>query len=73
MTSFNKREPQPKGKGDIVLDYVVDALMERAELGKEKYGTYLHANNGRNALVDALQESMDLTMYLAQAVMESIE
>jgi len=73
MTDPNKREPSPRGKGDVVLDYVLNALLDRAELGKAKYGTYLRANNGRDSLVDALQEAMDLVMYLAQAVMESIE
>lgn len=71
--TFNEREPQPTGNGDRVLDYVLEALIERAELGKKKYGTYLRVDNGRDPLVDALQEAMDLVMYLAQAIMEKNE
>ena len=63
-------EPKPK-KGSIhILDLVQQDLVDRAEAGKKKYGTYLEANNGRNALMDAYQEALDLCMYLRQAIEE---
>lgn len=40
----------------------------RAQMGREKYGTYLLTNNGRNALVDAYQEALDMIVYLRQAI-----
>lgn len=49
-----------------VLDVVVKELTQRAEFGKKKYGTYLYTDNGRDALQDAIEEAMDLVMYLVQ-------
>lgn len=51
--------------GDPVAD-----LRERALAGEKKYGTPLRAHNGRDALVDAYQEALDLVMYLSQLFME---
>jgi hypothetical protein len=45
-------------------------LIEREAMGKAKYGTVLQTHNGRNPLVDALQEATDLVMYLQQAALE---
>jgi hypothetical protein len=39
-------------------------------MGRRKYGTALEANNGRDALMDAYQEALDLAMYLRQAIAE---
>lgn len=79
-------QPQPTGNGRIVLiealahsvtaldveenDWLSVQLIERALQGKEKYGTYLRANNGRNALQDALDEALDGYMYATQLNME---
>ncbi len=63
-------EPQPTGNGKKVLDEVLKDLTLRAETGKEKYGTYLRTNNGRDALVDLYQELLDGCMYLKQKLME---
>lgn len=49
---------------------LVDALRERAEDGRRKYGTTLQPNNGRDPLIDALQESQDKAAYLKQALLE---
>ena len=45
-------------------------LMARAMKGEQTYGTRLKPFNGRNALVDAYQEAMDLSVYLRQAIAE---
>ncbi len=54
-----------------VLDRVLEDLEQRAEAGKKKYGTYLETHNGRDALLDAYQEALDLCMYLGHLIMEN--
>lgn len=39
-------------------------------MGLKKYGTVLQPNNGRDALVDAYQEALDLVVYLRQRIEE---
>ena len=63
-------EPDPTPGDKVVLELVVKDLNDRAEVGKEKYGTYLMTNNGRDSLMDAYQEALDLVMYLRQAIEE---
>lgn len=41
-----------------------------AAMGRARYGTPLQAGNGRDALVDAYQEALDLCVYLRQAIEE---
>ena len=50
------------------LGALSDHIRQRAEMGRKKYGTYLTANNGRNALVDAYQEVLDMIVYLRQKI-----
>lgn len=45
-------------------------MKERDQEGRRKYGTPLQAGNGRDALVDAYQEALDLCVYLRQAIAE---
>lgn len=66
----NTPQPKPQSGKKIVLFAVLNDFEQRAEMGKKKYGTYLETHNGRNALVDAYQEAMDLVMYLKQRLME---
>jgi hypothetical protein len=70
MSKAGEHQPDPIGKGKIVLDYVIADLEERAQFGHKKYGTYLRTNNGRDALIDAYQEALDLVMYLKQIILE---
>ena len=63
-------QPPPEPGRERVLDRVLRDLTERAEFGKQKYGTYLYTDNGRDALVDAYHEAADLLMYLGQLLME---
>ena len=63
-------QPPPVGKGAVVLPRVMADLEARAVMGEQKYGTRLRAHNGRDALIDAYQEALDLVMYLKQAIME---
>jgi hypothetical protein len=50
-------------------DWLIADMRERHELGVKKYGVALQVNNGRDALVDAYQESLDLLVYSQQARM----
>lgn len=67
-------QPQPEldplSSGVEILPLVLFDLKKRAEAGKVKYGTALKTNNGRNCLIDAYQEALDLCMYLRQAIEE---
>ena len=53
-----------------VQDAVVADIEERKKIGIERYGTPLQAFNGRDALLDAYQEALDLAMYLKQMLIE---
>ena len=64
------KQSAPKGSGSPILGMVLADLTNRALEGKEKYGEPLKAHNGRNALWDAYQEALDLSMYLRQLIQE---
>ena len=62
-------EPAPLPNGSTpIWDLVIADMRERDRVGRERYGTPLQANNGRDALVDAYQEALDLVVYLRQAI-----
>lgn len=64
-------QPPPKAAdGPPIWDLVIADMRERDRVGRERYGTPLQANNGRDALVDAYQEALDLAVYLRQAIAE---
>ena len=65
-----RNEPAPKGTGADIARLVQQDIERRAEAGEKTYGERLTANNGRNALVDAYQEALDLCMYLRQQIEE---
>ena len=48
-----------------VIDLVLADMRERDKIGRERYGVPLAASNGRNHLIDAYQEALDLAAYLA--------
>lgn len=86
MSRVNENEPAPKAGVGCIQDLValsfgdLDAtrvaivadIQARKELGLKKYGTVLQAFNGRNAMMDAYQEALDLVMYLRQALEEGL-
>lgn len=61
--------PQPNTSTPI-WELVINDMRERDNVGRQRYGTLLQANNGRGALVDAYQEALDLAVYLRQAIEE---
>lgn len=66
-----KPQPHPLPNSEIaVWDLVIQDMRARDAMGAVKYGTRLQAYNGRDALVDAYQEALDLCVYLRQAIEE---
>jgi len=53
-----------------VWGLVLNDFQNRDSEGRRKYGTPLQPFNGRDALIDAYQEALDLTVYLRQAIYE---
>lgn len=72
IEEFHPFQPKPtiQHEKQIILHRVLIDLINRSEHGQKIYGTYLQAHNGRNALLDAYEEALDLCMYLRQALDE---
>ena len=70
MKRLSDEEPEPIINIDStpVWDLVLQDIDERRKIGIAHYGTELVTNNGRNALIDAYQEALDLVVYLRQAL-----
>lgn len=66
--------PQPKPKpvfGErAVWDLVMADMRERDDIGTRKYGQRLVAGDGRDSLIDAYQEALDIVVYLRKAIRE---
>lgn len=70
-TASTLDQPQPQQNDQpAVWDLVMHDMKERDQLGRARYGTPLQPHNGRDALVDAYQEALDLAVYLRQAIYE---
>jgi len=69
-TVATKIEPIPHGKGPNIHDLLKVDIEERAILGENRYGEKLKPFNGREVLVDAYQEALDLSVYLRQLIYE---
>jgi hypothetical protein len=63
-------QPAPKPGKLPVQEIMILAIQERRAYGKRKYGRILETDNGRDALKDAWEESLDLFTYLTQARLE---
>jgi hypothetical protein len=61
--------PQPNDRPSI-QSLVRQDLEEREQVGIQRYGTPLQPHNGRDALVDAYQEALDLACYIRQEIQE---
>ena len=70
MDEATRVQPPPTGEGAPVTEMVIADLQARSAEGTLKYGTPLRAFNGRDPLVDAYQEALDLVQYLRQAIEE---
>jgi hypothetical protein len=72
MIDPNAPQPPPdkNNTNEAVWSLVVKDMMDRDAAGYRKYGTRLQAFNGRDALVDAYQEALDMCVYLRQEIEE---
>lgn len=70
MTDASRPEPTPIVGDESVVDLVIADMEARRQFGLRKYGTELMTHNGRDPLLDAYQESLDLCMYIRQAIAE---
>ncbi len=69
--SLNEPQPPPRANEfQPVWELVVEDMRQRDRDGRHKYGVPLQSFNGRDALVDAYQEALDLCVYLRQAIEE---
>lgn len=69
--STNTEQPMPTPNESVpIWDLVIADMKERDVVGRERYGTPLQTNNGRDALLDAYQEALDLVVYLRQEIEE---
>jgi hypothetical protein len=65
--------PEPPPKPNInpaSWGLVMKDMIDRDTFGRIKYGTPLQGYNGRDSLVDAYQEALDLVVYLRTAIYE---
>lgn len=67
----NNSQPLPiPNTSKPIWDLVIDDMMARDNVGRQRYGTPLQAHNGRDALQDAYEEALDLAVYLRQVIEE---
>jgi hypothetical protein len=69
MKHYRSQQDPNEGKESVTNQVIIDLEMRR-KLGIKKYGTELKTFNGRNPLIDAYQEALDLCCYLKQKLME---
>lgn len=69
--SNNTEQPIPVPNDSVpIWELVIADMKDRDSIGRQRYGTPLQANNGRDALLDAYQEALDLVVYLRQEIEE---
>jgi len=61
--------PIVNAQPDVQTQVITD-IHARRQVGIKRYGTALQPYNGRDALLDAYEEALDLAMYLKQALIE---
>jgi hypothetical protein len=61
--------PTPNS-GRPIWELVIEDMRRRDAVGRQRYGTPLQAHNGRDALLDAYEEALDLCVYLRQVIEE---
>lgn len=63
------KQPDPiHNAGESMWQLVIRDMEARESFGKAEYGTVLQINDGRDHLVDAYQEALDLAVYLKQEI-----
>jgi hypothetical protein len=64
------RDQEVIESGNSIWQLVLDDMRKREQFGKSKYGKYLEAHDGRDTLLDAYEEALDLVVYLRKAMEE---
>lgn len=67
---INEQQPPQPSKGSDCWLLVLEDMKARRELGISRYGQPVLPHNGRDALLDAYQEALDMCVYLRQAIEE---
>jgi hypothetical protein len=73
VTTNHLTDPEPapiQNAQPAVWDLVISDMVSRDNFGVAKYGMHLQPHNGRDPLIDAYQEALDLCVYLRQAIFE---
>lgn len=66
-----KEQPAPiPNESTAIVDLVIKDMEDRKRVGIERYGVALQAHNGRDGLMDAYFEALDLCVYLRQVIEE---
>lgn len=74
MTSHITDQPEPtESEHPAVWPLVIMDMMERDQVGRERYGTPLKPFNGRDMLIDSYMEVLDQAVYLRGAIYEREE
>ncbi len=68
MTEATIQQQPPSPSTGDVWKLVIADMEARREFGIAKYGTPVQVENGRDHLTDALQEALDLVVYLRAAI-----
>jgi hypothetical protein len=68
---LSRAEPPPiPNDSPAIADLVIADMEDRKAAGIAKYGVALQAGNGRDPLIDAYQEGLDLVVYMRQLIAE---
>ena len=72
MNDQNQPQPATQRRPGVPATWrlVIEDMKDRDRIGREKYGTPLQPHNGRDSLVDAYQEALDLCVYLRNEIEE---
>jgi hypothetical protein len=71
MPDLSIPQPPPElNNNPSIHDLLIKDIQDRKAFGLAKYGTFLQAANGRDGMVDALQEGIDLLCYLRKVIEE---
>lgn len=73
LADTNAQPAPERNEKPAVWSLVMRDMTERDIFGAEKYGTRLQPGNGRDFLLDAYQEALDLVVYLRGAIYERDE
>ena len=68
--NIQDQPPPEQNDGPDVWVLVMQDMETRRLTGIQRYGMPVRPHNGRDALIDAYQECLDMAVYLRQAIEE---